>query len=529
MAGGKESPRQKMIGMMYLVLTALLALNVSNAVLEKFAVLNNTLGDLREEATDVNSKSVAGIVGASTKTPKVDAAKKAAQDIHAATLDVITKLDAVKEELKKGHDGVVMGDEELILNTNIAEEKILNARDPKFGKDMHALLTNYSSTLTGLTQNKIKFAKLDKVAEDYEEFKDNEHHKGKDFLHFMFEGTPTMAAITTITQLQNEILENEAIALDTIAKIADIGIMKVDNYVPMVIPESDIVAAGAKYKARMFVAASSSGLIPTMKRDGAPVPVAKDSDTQIQMGTVEFTAVGGNYVNDIAEKSFKAEITLKNPDTTITRTIKYKVVKPTIRVVTGNLPQLYYNCGNLVNIEVPSLGTNYNPTFTPAGAQIVAGAKASQITIIPKQNKVTIAVNNGGVLLGSEEFAVKRIPRPHVTKKDQTGKVVDDKNGVKIGGLSSLRITVDPDDTFKENVPKDAIYRVKNMEVILKRGVTAVTTMTVTSEVIDLTAWKAQMRPGDVILCNIKQVIRRTFLNEEEKVDFNEYVFVQLQ
>ena len=39
MAGGKETPRQKMIGMMYLVLTALLALNVSNAVLEKFAII----------------------------------------------------------------------------------------------------------------------------------------------------------------------------------------------------------------------------------------------------------------------------------------------------------------------------------------------------------------------------------------------------------------------------------------------------------------------------------------------------------
>ena len=49
MAGGKETPRQKMIGMMYLVLTALLALQVSNAVLEKFAIINETLGGLIEE------------------------------------------------------------------------------------------------------------------------------------------------------------------------------------------------------------------------------------------------------------------------------------------------------------------------------------------------------------------------------------------------------------------------------------------------------------------------------------------------
>jgi hypothetical protein len=43
MAGGKETPRQKMIGMMYLVLTALLALQVSNAVLAKFAMIYETL------------------------------------------------------------------------------------------------------------------------------------------------------------------------------------------------------------------------------------------------------------------------------------------------------------------------------------------------------------------------------------------------------------------------------------------------------------------------------------------------------
>jgi len=58
MAGGKESPRQKMIGMMYLVLTALLALNVSNAVLEKFAILNTTLQELKEEETIANIQKI---------------------------------------------------------------------------------------------------------------------------------------------------------------------------------------------------------------------------------------------------------------------------------------------------------------------------------------------------------------------------------------------------------------------------------------------------------------------------------------
>ena len=43
MAGGKETPRQKMISMMYLVLTALFALNVSVDILDAFAIVNDGL------------------------------------------------------------------------------------------------------------------------------------------------------------------------------------------------------------------------------------------------------------------------------------------------------------------------------------------------------------------------------------------------------------------------------------------------------------------------------------------------------
>ena len=68
-----------MIGMMYLVLTALLALNVSNAVLEKFAILNTTLQELKAEENVANIQRNQAIQDASSKSPKVaDAKKKAA-------------------------------------------------------------------------------------------------------------------------------------------------------------------------------------------------------------------------------------------------------------------------------------------------------------------------------------------------------------------------------------------------------------------------------------------------------------------
>ena len=104
MAGGKETPRQKMIGMMYLVLTALLALNISNAVLEKFAVLNNTLGELRDEASAVNSKTAAAILAAASTADRVKEAKKRAQQVREATDKVIADLDDYKVKLSQEHD-----------------------------------------------------------------------------------------------------------------------------------------------------------------------------------------------------------------------------------------------------------------------------------------------------------------------------------------------------------------------------------------------------------------------------------------
>ena len=516
MAGGKETPRQKMIGMMYLVLTALLALNVSNAVLEKFAILNTTLAELREEEHLNNEKKNGSIQGATSKAPKVEAAKKKALEVRELTQKILKDLEGVKGDLSSGHDGVKMEGEELILNTNIPEEKMLSSSNPATGTNFEKILVDYVTKLNGITN--LNFKKLNKKAEDYEEFKDNEHHKEKDFLHWTFEGTPAIAAITVITQLQTEVLEYEAIALDTLANIAEAVNMKADQIIPMVIADSKTVAAGAKYSGKMFIAASQSGLTPVMKRNGQLLPVDLDQSTGIKMGKVEFTAQASSYgPGDISKQTFLAEITVK--DTTYKMPIEYFVVKPVIKITTGNRPTLYRDCGNLVNIEVPSLGTNYNPTYSAKGAVIVAGSKASQPIIIPKEKKVEITVSSGGAVLGTEPFDVKPIPKPRYTVKNASGKEIDTKTGERIMNLSSIRVSAEAEENFKNEVPKDAVYRVRQVEVTLARGVQPVQKNTFTSVNVDLAAWRNLMKPGDILLVSILQATRRTFQGEDEKQD----------
>jgi gliding motility-associated protein GldM len=254
------------------------------------------------------------------------------------------------------------------------------------------------------------------------------------------------------------------------------------------------VAAGAPYEADLFMAASSSALSPTMTVDGRPIKV-EDDISGLKMGRVKFTASGGGYdAKGIAKRTLVAKIAL--PDTTYTQNIEYFVAKPVIRVTTGTAPTLYMGCGNDVNIEVPALGTSYNPTFSATGAEIIKGANIGRVIIIPSQRKVVVNVSNAGTNLGSEPFDVKNVPRPRIIAKDNNGRDIDLKNGIKAGAVSGLRINAQADENFKAEVPKDANFRIRNMSVILARGTARVQEMTLTSELVDLSAWRAQMRPG---------------------------------
>ncbi|HET9054834.1 MAG TPA: GldM family protein, partial [Cyclobacteriaceae bacterium] len=264
---------------------------------------------------------------------------------------------------------------------------------------------------------------------------------------------------------------------------------------------------------------------PTFTRDGTPIAVVEKEG--IKMGKIEFTATAGAYGPDgNAKKSFKAEA--KMGDLTIPGDIEYFVAKPVIRVTTGTAPTLYMGCGNSVNFEVPALGTNYKPSFSATGAKVVPGSKTGNVIIIPSQRKVSVAVSNAGTLLGSEPFDVKPVPRPRIVAKDNNNREIDLKSGIRAGAVAGLRVNAEAEANFKSEVPRDANYRVRNMSVILARGTTRVQEMTATSESIDLSAWRALMRPGDRIVIEPKNVVRMTYEGSPEPVTVTSADLVQI-
>ncbi|MBL0742149.1 gliding motility protein GldM [Chryseolinea lacunae] len=513
MAGGKETPRQKMIGMMYLVLTALLALQVSNAVLEKFAIINNTLDGVILDATQKNSDQLGKIVSDGGKSD--DAAVKQAVDnakkVRELAQNTVTYINEVKKKMLDKAESQKI-DEKFINNHSSAVATMMIDKDGGTGTEFVKRLEEYRKSLESLTGD--KFETLAKPPSQLDAFKDNNKHANKDFLTFTFENTPPVAAYASVTQIQTEVLAYESRALNILAEKAGAEIVKFDQIVPMVRPVSSVVAAGATYEADMFITASASGLTPEMYYNGAKLQIADEGG--IKMGKVKFTAKGGNYDKDgYSKQSFKAKIMIDGKP--YEKDVTYLVAQPIIKVTTGNAPTLYMNCGNTVNIEVPALGTTYNPSFSGASAEIRKGAKPGAVVIIPSARRITVGVSSGGTKIGDQIFDVKNVPDPrYIAYIGSTP--VDLRNGIKPNQIANLRFVAEPENNFKEEVPKDARYKIKRAEVILGRGTAGVQRMNATNENPDLRAWSSQARPGDRIIIDIKEVSRRTFTDSEEKV-----------
>lgn len=528
MAGGKETPRQKMIGMMYLVLTALLALQVSNAVLEKFAIIEATLTEMIHEGNRKNNDALNAIIKEAGKSSnaKVVHAKENAQKVREMTASTLKYIESLKAEFIKmsGSDKV----DEKIINDHSSKVATFMMTNPK-GKEFEQKLNDYVAKLKEYSGLK-DFQTLAKAPKDMEMFKEDNDHANKNFLTFTFENTPVIAALASVTQIETEILEYESKALTKLMEDAGAGTVSFDNIVPMVRAKQSIVAAGATYEADLFISASSSSFIPEMYKDGQKLELFDDA-TGVKMGRIKFTATGGGYdAQGLAKKKYTTKIQL--PDTALVQDIEYFVAQPTIKVTTGNMPRLYRNCGNLVNIECPTLGTSYVPTYKITGGEIVKGDKPTKVTIIPNARRVTVEVSSAGSYLDKAEFDVKEIPKPRYVVKDQNGKDVDMKNGVKYNVLSGLKMVAEAEENFKNEVPQDANYRIRKMTVIHTRNGAPVGSnrMETTNENINLSSWRNSFKPGDMVFIEVERVIRITYKNEEERIDVrNEYHRVPVQ
>ncbi len=522
MAGGKESPRQKMINMMYLVLTAMLALQVSNALLQKFQLLNNSLERANSAANGNNEKSVKAIEKEIREKPGgaqyADVLQKAVE-VRKITTEMDNYISGLKQEIVNAGGGL---DAETGGVKNPSEEEkvaILMVGDAKNGKgyELKKKLNDFAVQLQKFAAPNTKFPELAvDASQDPALARTDNITKSKDFSELYFAQTPVPAALAVLSQKQSEVRRLEGEVLEYLASQVGIKEIKFDEIFAVVIPDSRSVVAGQKYKAEVAIGAYSKSITPRISINGSALPV-KDGK-----GLYEITASGGDFdKNGQLKRSYKATVSYPSPDGSMKSVEKeetYTVLKPSVQIETASMPALYLKCANRLTTYSPGLGALYSPTFSGTGAEFIPG-EGGKVTIVPNLAKASMNVVNAGITLQTFNFPVRRVPKPTIKLVG-----IDEKRGASATGLRTINIAAIADESFKATNPEDAQFRVAEFDVNLARGIRRVDGRTFNGTA-NISSFAQQAQAGDRYVIEVKRVERKNFKGEIESVDVGAVFF----
>lgn len=528
MAGGKETPRQKMIGLMYLVLLALLALQVSSAIINKFLDINNSLeyGLVGANERNTNKLDQLRLKVEDAKNNKADkAVYDKAKKLRNETISLKSYLDKQKEKLieltgGRNDDGSFPGakSEEPVMNY------MLGSGDDKNGEayKMKQKLNNYTLLVNNLAKE-LKISKsyemLAKDAKEDPRFKNDDEQKNKDFAHLNFESTPMVAALAVISEIETRVMNIESELLNELAGKMDDGTIKVDKIRPVVRQNAKYIVAGTDYEAEMFMAAYSSKISPKMSFNDKNVDVNGEG-----VGSIKFKAVGGGYDNNgRVKRTWKGSITFpkaKGGDTTYTFEQDYYVVQPAITVQAASVQTLYRNCGNKLSFQVPALGADYSPTITASGATIIRGSSPGDVVVVPTAPNISVKISNNGTFIGKRDFRVKLVPTPKVEIN------ISQKRAVHPSRLRSLKITAKMPTDFQMINPRDAPCKVRKYKAFLIRNNRVVDSKEVDGDSgSQLSAIAQAAKDGDRVMIEVIKVQRRTYRGGSENVKIPDTIF----
>jgi gliding motility-associated protein GldM len=467
MAGGKETPRQKMIGMMYLVLTALLALNISKEIVMAFVKLN----DKMEVSNRILDTKVDENITKFENAMSLPQTKASAKPWHERAMKIV-KLsnDEVDHLLQEASDLIkeVEGKEWLEVDPKTKKKKLMSLNeiqskddydaatrlfvggDPnapiergvqirtklhKLRDEITKIVGNYTEgkktwvfdpakvknldpndekTFASLkealkTANPIDQSKIEQIYRtlSYPEIL-KEYDEPTSWQGGMFDHAPVVAAAALFTSLRGDIKAAEVIALDHLSTKLEQPLIKINKIEPLTSARAGYLNQGDSMTLRVMIAAY----------DSTDVPLIRYSEN----GAAEQEIKGGIRINASTpgEKEIKGTIGIKQKGELVWKpwSFKYEVGAPTAVVSPLDLTVLYAGYPNSIGATASGYPADKVSLSAP-GCELSKSGK--DYVVKPPQSmvgkKVNMSVsgkgaNGGSKSLGTFEFKVRPLPNP---------------------------------------------------------------------------------------------------------------------
>lgn len=445
MGHGKETPRQKMIGMMYLFLTAMLALNVSKEVLDSFILVNDSLTVTVENFKAKNQKSYDDFEKQrAINESKVAKWHEKALEVRKRTEDIIKYIKEVKILLVHKADGpetkaivdgeVVAAFIEAKDNSHVGDEVMIGPTNEGEGTKLRKKLEEHREYLLSLVPdteaNKIIRSTIHKNLDTT----DPPPKEGQQFTwqYNMFAHYPLAAVITMLTKMEADIRNAESDILKYLLGQIDFSDFKFNKLEGLVIPKSNMVISGEEFTAQIFIAARDSTQDPKIHvgnfqklPDGTYKMVGSFETLPIKNGVGMYRTIARKLGNN--EWGGLIEITA--PDGTI-RSFPFKnsfVVNEPLAIISASANTVFYSgVENPLEVSVP--GINPEKIIPSIAGPGRLNKKGKDWVIIPNPGSrgnievtLTIDIDGKKQKVGTKSFRIFPVPNPVPKIADQMG------------------------------------------------------------------------------------------------------------
>jgi gliding motility-associated protein GldM len=412
-----NSPRQKMINLMYLVFIGMLALNVSTEVLDGFELVEESLLRSVKSSSQRNERIYEDLANYFASNPeKTKTWFEKGTQVKAKTDSLFNYTQDLKNRIVWKSDGE-NGDPERLKHPDDlnAAYEVMFEHGKNDGAKLKSEIDSYRKYITSLVTNpSIKnIIESNLSTEPSRKAKENK----QTWEESMFFQMPVAAAVTLLTKLQNDIRYAQSEVLSDLLKNVDVKDVRVNKLDAYIIPETQTVMRGGTYRAQIGLAAQDSTQKPRIFVNNKFLP-----DNSNGLFVVGAGATGTFQVKGYAE--------ISNGDGTVLRrdfSTEYFVVEPNATIAPVLMNILYAGYDNDVKIAVPGIASqnitasmsNGSLTSKGNGIWVAKPAKAGTDAIITVRAKMA----DGHVMEMTNPFSVRPLPNPstYLTVNDANG------------------------------------------------------------------------------------------------------------
>ena len=390
-----------MINLMYLVLTALLALNVSAEVMNAFFSLDKGMKDSRDIVEKNNVSLTAAIEKAAKDYPSPVAEDYKARAIKANQIvnDFVIYMQGIRDNLfakAGGPNPKVPGQPRDIRNKDITTKMFVN---DGLGKEIEGKIKELRTQLSELVDGDA--TTVGSLPLDVEALPAG--ITAKNWSEYKFKQMPVAAVFPLLGKIQSDAKNSSTAVLNYCAtKVAGTD-FKFDKFIPGVNPKKNYVILGEEFEAEVFLSAFSS------KTDNVSINV-NGSNVSLKDGIGTYKTKPSN----VGEQKYKVSINLKNPTTgvieTVTKEFSYEVGQRSIAVQLDKMNVFYIGVENPISVSAAGVSSN-DVKVTASGVNVANKGGGHFMITASTPGESILTVSAPGV---SQRFTyrVKRIPDP---------------------------------------------------------------------------------------------------------------------